>query len=152
MGVGIRIKSILRERRMTIKQLAELSEIPLNTLYSITKRDSERVDRIILKKVASTLEVSEDDLMGITSLPKKGTLGTDCLQASFAVSKFLREMGYISHSFDEDDGTCTLEDTREGVTRIIKASDIFEIEEKLLLYFKFLMGEYTEKWKSESNE
>lgn len=156
MGVGLRIKKILREKKLTIKQLAELSGIPLNTLYSITKRDSERVDRIILQKIALSLEVSEDDLIGIKPLPKKGSFGTDALQASFAADIFMRKMGYtlsIDYSDSDDDiPVCTVEDEREGVTHVVSLSDIQDIEEKLVLYFKFLMSEYTDKWKSESKE
>lgn len=55
MGVGMVLKGILRDKKMTIKQLAENSGIPLNTLYSITKRDSERVDAVILQRIADAL-------------------------------------------------------------------------------------------------
>ena len=62
MGVGIRLKSILRDKKMTIKQLSEKSGIPLNTLYSITKRDSLRVDRVILERISKALNVDTYDL------------------------------------------------------------------------------------------
>ena len=57
MGVGFRIKQILRNRKMTIKQLSEKSGISVNTLYSITKRDSENVDPVIMQKIADTLDI-----------------------------------------------------------------------------------------------
>ena len=66
MGGGLRLKQILRKRQMTIKQLAEEAGIPLNTLYSITKRDSERVDSVILYRIAEVLGVSEDELHGVS--------------------------------------------------------------------------------------
>ena len=64
MGVGLRLKHILRDRKMTIKQLAENANIPVNTLYSITKRDSERVDPVILRQLSETLEVPTSVLTG----------------------------------------------------------------------------------------
>ena len=64
MGVGFRLKRILRDRKMTIKQLAENANIPVNTLYSITKRDSERVDPVILRQLSETLEVPTSVLAG----------------------------------------------------------------------------------------
>lgn len=64
MGVGIKLKTILRNRDMTIKSLAKLADVPLNTLYSITKRDSERVDPVILNRIATVLEVPIDYLLG----------------------------------------------------------------------------------------
>ena len=69
MGVGIALKQILRDKKMTIKQLAESSGISVNTLYSITKRDSERVDDIILQRIASVLNVSVDRLLGTEKAP-----------------------------------------------------------------------------------
>lgn len=63
MGVGRNLKEILRDKKMTIKQLSEQANIPLNTLYSITKRDSKRVDDIILRRIATALGVSYFDLI-----------------------------------------------------------------------------------------
>lgn len=70
MGVGMRIKSILRDRKQTIKQLAEQANVPVNTLYSITKRDSERVDDIILNRIADALDVPVPVLMGLDQIDK----------------------------------------------------------------------------------
>lgn len=65
MGIGMTLKSILRNRKMTIKQLSEESGISINTLYSITKRDSERVDEVILQRIADTLGIPVYELTGI---------------------------------------------------------------------------------------
>ncbi len=62
MGIGVNLKRILAEKRMTIKELSERSGIPINTLYSITKRDSESVNSSILTKIAKELNVSPFDL------------------------------------------------------------------------------------------
>lgn len=66
MGVGIRVKNILYDRNMTIKELAQASGVSVNTLYSITKRDSNRVNPVILKKIATTLGVPASYLVGVT--------------------------------------------------------------------------------------
>lgn len=55
MGVGVRIKIALREKKMTIKQLSQQSGISINTLYSITKRDSDNVDILVLEDISHTL-------------------------------------------------------------------------------------------------
>ena len=60
MGVGLRIKEILRQQGMTIKQLAEKAGISQNTLYSITKRDSQKVDKVLLLKIAAALNCDVD--------------------------------------------------------------------------------------------
>lgn len=62
MGVGIRLKRVLREKKITIKELAEKAGVPVNTLYSITRRDSENVDPVLLEKIAVALDISPNDL------------------------------------------------------------------------------------------
>ena len=62
MGVGMTMKILLRDRNMTIRDLATAADVPANTLYSITRRDSQRVDPVILQRVATALGVSVADL------------------------------------------------------------------------------------------
>lgn len=56
-GIGKRIKLALHEEGLTIKTLSEQSGISINTLYSITKRDSARIDSITLDKIAEALDL-----------------------------------------------------------------------------------------------
>lgn len=64
MGVGVQLKKVLQERNITIKQLAEDTGIPLNTLYSITKRDSMNVRPETVQGLATVLGVSPTYLIG----------------------------------------------------------------------------------------
>lgn len=82
MGFGLHLKEILRERGMTIKQLSEDSGISVNTLYSITKRDSLRVDPVILKKIAQTLGLSVTELIGSTNSGGETDIGLVALGIS----------------------------------------------------------------------
>ncbi len=66
MGVGMRIKIALREKKMTIKELSIQSGVSLNTLYSITKRDSENVDDVIIGMISRTLALSDFFFLGIS--------------------------------------------------------------------------------------
>lgn len=63
MGFGYVVKELLRDRKKTIKQLAHDAEIPVNTLYSITKRDSKRVDPVIAGRIFDALQVSVGELL-----------------------------------------------------------------------------------------
>ena len=63
MGVGIQLKKILREKHITIKKLSEISGVSLNSLYSITKRDSSHVSIGLLQKISSALDVPMSDLL-----------------------------------------------------------------------------------------
>ena len=75
MGIGLRIKSCLRAKGLTIKQLSEQTGISLNTLYSITKRDSDRIDPVLLKKIAEAIGVSETYILNGT--PRLGEIVFD---------------------------------------------------------------------------
>lgn len=63
MGTGKTIKDILKTQRKTIKQLSEDTGISINTLYSITKRDSTAVTYPTLMKIAASLGVDIIDLL-----------------------------------------------------------------------------------------
>ena len=56
-GIGFQIKSALRERGMTLRQLADETGISYNTLYAVTKRDSKRMDCVLLSKISAALDL-----------------------------------------------------------------------------------------------
>ena len=90
MGIGQNLKSVLKEKRITIKELSKISGVSLNTLYSITKRDSNNADIVKLKKIADALEVP---LSVLTAIPnEKGIL-------TFETGKDFEE--YKEHFFRE---------------------------------------------------
>ena len=63
MGLGLKLKELLKEWNMTIKELSALSGVSLNTLYSITKRDNNLARYDIIEKLARALEVFPGDLI-----------------------------------------------------------------------------------------
>ena len=71
MGVGVRLKQVLKEHGMSIKQLSEITGISHNTLYSITKRDSNRVDIDMLQKIADALGVDVNYLLNGQTLAER---------------------------------------------------------------------------------
>lgn len=64
MGLGMCLKKILKEKGLTIKELSKISGVSINTLYSITKRDNNMARYDIIKKIASALDVSIEELTG----------------------------------------------------------------------------------------
>lgn len=77
MGTGFILKELLRERGMTIKSLAQKSGISVNTLYSITKRDSDNVDPVILKRISDALGCLPRDLVSPARTTSIGVLMAD---------------------------------------------------------------------------
>lgn len=55
MGLGVKIKAALAQKKMTIKELSEQSGVSINTLYSITKRDSVMVSHSIISKLSDVI-------------------------------------------------------------------------------------------------
>ena len=64
MGIGQRIKEISKSKGLTLRQLAQNADVSYNTIYSITKRDSERIQGNILQRISLALEVSPSELIG----------------------------------------------------------------------------------------
>ena len=94
MGVGTKIKAILKEQKKTIKQLAEESGVPVNTLYSITKRDSEWVTPVVLEKVSQALSVPLSAIMpDVPDVIKKSAL--EFAERTAAQNRALEKKGYL---------------------------------------------------------
>ena len=55
MGVGTRLKQILNDKNVTIKELSLMSGVSINTLYGITKRDNSTTKRDILIPISDVL-------------------------------------------------------------------------------------------------
>lgn len=63
MGYGTKLKELLKSKNITIKDLSIASGISINTLYSITKRDSNNVDTAILIRIANALNIDITELI-----------------------------------------------------------------------------------------
>lgn len=62
MGFGNKLKELLKRKGITIKELSVMTGISINTLYSITKRDTKVPDKEIVRKIANALDVNEAEL------------------------------------------------------------------------------------------
>ncbi len=103
MGVGEKIKEILKDRGMTIKELAEESELSPNTLYSITKTDPLSIQQSTAEKIAYALGIDASDL---SDFERGVALATGISYASLSIAKkadeiakVSPEMGMLAHDF-----------------------------------------------------
>lgn len=87
MGIGTNMKRLLVLKKMTIKELSEKSGIPLNTLYSLTRRDSNTTRSDYLRAIANALNVGIEELVstqavqlihGLSALDQTGVEIMDC--------------------------------------------------------------------------
>ena len=65
MAIGKRLKELLKEKKITVKQLANLSGVSENTLYAIIKRDNKKLNHDIANRIARSLDVDVYMLLGI---------------------------------------------------------------------------------------
>ena len=66
MGLGKRLKDILKKKNITVQRLSEMTGISANTLYTIIKRDNKSMQAENLINIARVLNVSIDELLGET--------------------------------------------------------------------------------------
>lgn len=70
MGLGKQIKKATKEKGMSLRSLAEKAGISYNTLYSITKRDSDRIGVDTIQRIADVLGVSLSELAGLEQIDR----------------------------------------------------------------------------------
>lgn len=68
MGFGAKLKTLLKEKKMTIKELSEATGISKNTLYSITKRDTRLPSDKIIIKIANALDMDYAELVSLDDM------------------------------------------------------------------------------------
>lgn len=151
MGAGIRLKQVLRNKNMTIKQLSELSGVSLNTLYSITKRDSESIDPVILTRITEALSISNDDFWGYSKMRVKKVPFSSIDQSLFvemsseaqemeAFSDYLNGLGYhavIELSPDNPNGLWTIYDRRSDKKYTVSADTLDKLMHSINSFAKF---------------
>lgn len=63
MALGKKLKDVLKEKNMTVKELSKLTDIPATTLYSFISRDSETGKFDFLNKICDCLDIKLTDLL-----------------------------------------------------------------------------------------
>ena len=63
MGIGIRLDELMKEKGTNANELANKIGATPSTIYSIIKRDSNRVDIDIIIKIAHALDMTADDFL-----------------------------------------------------------------------------------------
>lgn len=58
--IGSSLKRLLSERGMTVRELSEKINVPVQTLYSIIRRDNMKIDFDVLLRICDALETPLD--------------------------------------------------------------------------------------------
>ncbi|NLD16632.1 MAG: helix-turn-helix transcriptional regulator [Tissierellia bacterium] len=67
MSFGKQLAKILAEKGTNANELSKKIGVPASTIYSMINRNSKRTDVDILVKIADALDMTIDELLGVTS-------------------------------------------------------------------------------------
>lgn len=145
MGFGTRIKELIKKKNITIKELSERTNIPVNTLYSITARDSNNAKMDTISKIASALGVTIDYLIGTDTSEelkkqyeiKRGVFIDYLYSLGFSVETPLSPNDYPSYH-------CIGVNNR-STFKVVDANDFNVFQEECNKYISYLMNNLLEQ-------
>ena len=174
MAVGKTLKHLVDKQGITLKQLAERAGISVQTLYSITSRDSAYVRQDTLQKIAAALNLSVFELMSrsISSLsdsrvaeslsvdqyglPRSETKSSEELRNAQAIVKpgfvispisdahFEAILKNLGYSLEVAGETLTLR-CPDGLILSVDWDEIFELSEKTSEQLRLLLLDLRER-------
>lgn len=138
MGVGDRIKALLKEKGMSVKGLADRSGVPLNTLYAITKKNGAKTARKdTLQKIAYALGTTTAYLNGETNDPRPVIIDMD-----FDLEELKASLGTVKKTATEalgtiaDSATSTAQMARQLALDYMVLSDEDKEEVRMIIEMK----------------
>lgn len=69
MGIGNKLDSLLKDREMTVTELARRVDVAPTTIYSIIQRNNKKVDIDVLIKIAKILGVNTEYFSDLADEP-----------------------------------------------------------------------------------
>ena len=156
MEIGEKIKKLRKERKLTQKQLGELSGTSEITIRQYeTNRREPRMGPLI--KIATALNVNVSELLELESLPMKIEKSEEGekiyiesaeAQRHKAFLDYLEKDGIYISLYEEgkleerDNWLFLMEDKRAGDSCLITSSELDELEERILSYSRFQISEF----------
>ena len=114
MGIGSRIKEKLDEQNIAVKELSRRINVPPSTIYSLIRRDSEKVSVDVLLAIANELGTTTDVLLDETRELKPDYIVTTPDNYEFVV-----EMERMSRGVDPN----RLKAYAEAFSKIMEAKE-----------------------------
>ena len=65
MGIGIRLKEILHQKKMTVAELSRASNVSPQSIYAIIKRDNKTIQPEIAAAICKAIEIPVTQLMSL---------------------------------------------------------------------------------------
>lgn len=97
MGIGARLLEIMNKKNLNTNELAIMIGVPPTTLYSMIKRDSNRVDIDLIIKIAHALDMSADEFLSGESVEKPNTLAAHFEGENFTEEELKGIEDYVNY-------------------------------------------------------
>lgn len=63
MGIGMRLEELMKRKGINANELAQMIGVTPSTIYSMIKRDSNRIDIDLIIKIAHAFNITADELL-----------------------------------------------------------------------------------------
>lgn len=124
MALGKRLKDLLHEKNITVKEFANLIGVPPTTLYSFIKRDSDTGKLELINKIANGLDMTISEFMQhnyeFKDTPQGPITNADAMKEYFKS----KNIDTVAAHFDGD------EYTKEELEQIKKFAEFVKSQRK----------------------
>lgn len=97
MGIGARLLEIMKKKNINTNELANMIGVPPTTLYSMIKRDSNRVDIDLIIKIAHALNMTADEFLSGEAPEAPATLAAHFEGESFTDEEMAEIESFVSY-------------------------------------------------------
>lgn len=112
MGIGKNIKTITKEKGITLVELSKKSGVPLNTIYTLTREDPENATPRTMNKLAVALDIDSNTLR----------MDPDEFQISYRLKLYKGKSKLLDREFLRvalPEGVHLVEDYEDALTQIV---------------------------------
>lgn len=112
MGIGKNIKTITKEKGITLVELSKKSGVPLNTIYTLTREDPENATPRTMNKLAVALDIDSNTLR----------MDPDEFQISYRLKLYKGKPNLLDREFLRvplPEGVHLVEDYEDALTQIV---------------------------------
>ena len=153
MGIGINLKLALKEYGLTVAELSRKTGISTNTLYAMIRRDNQKIDPEMLRKICDNSEITVYDLLDDYEDYIVKYLDPSSSKADIEIGDYvLTQIGNDEQLGDiiEVYGKLNNKGKEEALKRIQELAEIprytQEEKESLKNYSEFVKGKDSEYW------
>lgn len=153
MGIGKNIKTITKEKGITLVELSKKSGVPLNTIYTLTREDPENATPRTMNKLAVALDIDSNTLR----------MDPDEFQISYRLKLYKGKSNLLDREFLRvplPEGVHLVEDYEDALTQIVYPEGVIDVtyeemdrlKENIERYAAFTLESFKQDYKDRIKE